>query len=208
MRLVVVLALASGCNVHWSTPGATRASSASPPSTAPPSRPEAAVSKPAPPAKPQRFVVAALGVSLVVPGDVKSEPAKNHDFGDPQIDLFGEASSFYLTVANADKDRYGLDERIRREQGEVAGTYFVDGVARVPVQLDIIRKARAGNGWEFEYSRPQVDQHHERFGTLLGYFSRRVVGGKKLNCFMVTTDEGDIARAAEACASLAPAVTP
>lgn len=142
----------------------------------------------------QQLMLAELNLSMPVPGDVQSKKHHSDAYGSPALLLTGEASNFAVIVANADSDRYTLDERIRRHMSE-----FKYGI-------DVIRRDSKPDGtWEFEFSYPIYSTEGQRMGSEMGYFSRKLVGGKKLNCFISGIDDTQVNQVATACAKLASA---
>jgi hypothetical protein len=138
------------------------------------------------------FVIAELGVSIQVPGDVVSAPFAEKSYGDPAIDLTGEASGFRVVVTDASADTLGLEERKRQQQ--VDFTYGVQILRATP---------RPDGGWGIEYSDPVYSTAGERMGVEYGYFGRRVVGGKKYNCFHAgQTSPAQTAKLIAACDTL------
>lgn len=135
--------------------------------------------------------ISELGVELLAPGDVIVKEHKADGYGaNPRL-LTGEVSRFDVIVTDAESDRYGIDERIRRHYSE-----FRYGV-------DIIRRADLPNGgWEFEFSYPEYFTDGTRAGTSMGYFSRRVVGGKKVNCFISGISDKVMNDVLKACQSV------
>ncbi len=142
----------------------------------------------------QSLVIPELGITLKVPGDVKAAKHRNNNYGDPSILLSGDASGFDLILTNAEGDRYGLDERLKRQMSEYR------------YGMDVIRKENAPNGaWDFEYSYPIYYQDGTRGGTEMGYFSRKVISGKKINCLIAGTSEAGLGKVIDACKTVAMA---
>ncbi len=143
----------------------------------------------------QDLLIPELGITVKVPGDVKASKHRNNNYGDPSILLTGGASGFDLILTNAEGDRYGLDERLKRQQSE-----FRYG-------MDVIRKDNVSkNGtWDFEYSYQIYNTDGTRGGTGMGYFARKVVAGKKLNCLIAGASEAGLGKVIEACKTVASA---
>ena len=80
-------------------------------------------------------------------------------------------------------------------------------VARAADSLDVIRQGEKNGAWEFEYSYPLYFQDGTSAGTEMGYFSRKVVGGKKYNCLLSGLSQKKLEAVIEACESIAPAKT-
>lgn len=135
--------------------------------------------------------ISELGIELLAPGDVVVKEHKADGYGGSPRLLTGEVSGFDVIVSDAESDRYGIDERIRRHYSE-----FRYGV-------DIIRRGNLPNGgWEFEFSYPEYYTDGTRAGTSMGYFSRRVVGGKKVNCFISGVSDKLMSDVLKACQSV------
>ncbi len=108
--------------------------------------------------------------------------------------LEGAASHFSVIITDANKDRYGLTERLTRQQSE-----FRYG-------MDVIRQGeKPGGNWEFEYSYPTYFESGASAGTEMGYFSRKVVGGKKYNCLLSGLSQKELDAVIDACDSIAAA---
>lgn len=144
--------------------------------------------------KEQQLFIPELGIKVTVPGDVTAKKRDNTAYGSPDVLLEGPASYFALIITDATKDRYGLAERLTRQQSE-----FRYG-------MDVIRQGeKPGGSWEFEYSYPLYFQDGTSAGTEMGYFSRKVVGGKKYNCLLSGLSQKKLDAVIEACDSIAPA---
>lgn len=138
------------------------------------------------------FTIAELGLSIVVPGDVQAEDAGIQNYGTKTQKLEGDASEFLLFVSNADRDRFGLEERIR---------FYRTSEFQYGMTV-IARRALPQGGWAFEFSYPQYDGRGNVQATYLGYFSHRVVAGKKVNCFVSGLDDDQLDDVERACQSL------
>lgn len=146
--------------------------------------------------KEQELVIPELGIKVKVPGDVTFKKRDVTSYGTPDVILEGPASYFALIITDATKDRYGLAERLTRQQSE-----FRYG-------MDVIRKGEKPSGaWDFEYSYPLYYQDGTSAGTEMGYFSRKVVGGKKYNCLLSGLSQKKLEAVIDACDSIAPAKT-
>lgn len=147
-------------------------------------------------AKEQELVIPELGIKVKVPGDVTAKKRDVSSYGTPDIFLEGKASYFALIITDATKDRYGLAERLTKQQSE-----FRYGI-------DVIRQGeKPGGAWEFEYSYPLYFQDGTSAGTEMGYFARKVVGGKKYNCLLSGLSQKKLDAVIDACESIAPAKT-
>lgn len=135
--------------------------------------------------------ISELGIELLAPGDVQVKEHKADGYGANPRMLSGEVSGFDVIVTNAESDRYDMNERITRHYSE-----FRYGV-------DVIRRNNLPNGgWEFEFSYPEYYTDGTRAGTSMGYFSRRVVGGKKINCFISGVSDKVLTDVLKACQSV------
>jgi hypothetical protein len=144
--------------------------------------------------KEQELFVPELGIKIKVPGDVKAKVRDVASYGSPDVMLEGPASYFALIVTDATKDRYGINERLTRQQSE-----FRYG-------MDVVRREeKPGGAWEFEYSYPLYYQDGTSAGTEMGYFSRKVVGGKKYNCLLSGLSQKKLEAVITACDSIAAA---
>ena len=144
--------------------------------------------------KEQELFVPELGIKIKVPGDVKAKVRDVASYGTPDLILEGPASYFTLIITDATKDRYGINERLTKQQGE-----FRYG-------MDVIRREeKPGGSWDFEYSYPLYFQDGTSAGTEMGYFSRKVVGGKKYNCLLSGLSQAKLDAVITACDSIAPA---
>jgi hypothetical protein len=144
---------------------------------------------------PQKLKVAELGIEVTVPGDVACQPHTSTAYGDPALLLKGPVSRFALILTDAGSDRYGIDERIRKQRSHF--TYGIDVVRR---------KARGDGSWEFEYSTPTYFTDGKRAWDEMGVFARRVVGGKKYNCLIAgLSSQKALDEAVKACLSIKPA---
>jgi hypothetical protein len=144
---------------------------------------------------PQKLRVAELGVEVTVPGDVEYKPHHSPAYGDPALLLSGPVSHFSLILTNAGSDRYGLDDRIRKQRSQ-----FTYGI-------DVVRKKQRGDGsWEFEYSTPTYFNDGKRAWDEVGVFARRVVAGKRYNCLIAgLSSQKALDEAVKACLSIKPA---
>ena len=147
-------------------------------------------------AKEQELVIPELGIKVKVPGDVTFKKRDVTSYGTPDVLLEGPASYFSLIITDATKDRYGLAERLTKQQSE-----FRYGI-------DVIRQGeKPGGSWEIEYSYPLYFNDGSSAGTEMGYFSRKVVGGKKYNCLLSGLSQKKLEAVIDACDSIAPAKT-
>ncbi|GEM_PF-2871766 len=145
-------------------------------------------------AKQQQLVVPELGIKITVPGDVTAKVRDVASYGSPDLILEGPASYFSVIVTDASKDRYGINERLTRQQSE-----FRYG-------MDVIhREEKPGGAWAFEYSYPLYYQDGTSAGTEMGYFSRVVVGGKKYNCLLSGLSQKKLEAVISACDSIVAA---
>jgi hypothetical protein len=145
--------------------------------------------------KPQQLVIPELAIRITVPGDVAFKARDVSAYGSPDYILEGGASYFTLIVTDATSDRYGLAERLTKQMAEYR------------YGMDVIRKdQKPGGSWDFEYSYPLYFQDGTSAGTEMGYFSRKVVGGKKYNCLLSGLGSQKALDAViSACDSIAPA---
>ncbi len=144
--------------------------------------------------KSQQLVVPELGIKITVPGDVTAKVRDVASYGSPDLILEGPASYFSVIVTDASKDRYGINERLTKQQSE-----FRYG-------MDVIhREEKPGGSWAFEYSYPLYYQDGTSAGTEMGYFSRVVVGGKKYNCLLSGLSQKKLEAVISACDSIAVA---
>jgi hypothetical protein len=135
-----------------------------------------------------------LGMSLRVPGDVEVKPHHSDAYGTPAMLLSGEVSGFGVIVSNAAEDRYDFTQRLARHRSE-----FRYGI-------DVIRQNQgAGGTFEFEFSYPVYYNDGTRGGNQMGYFARKNVSGKKVNCFISGLSDRGISRVVEACKTVATA---
>lgn len=142
----------------------------------------------------QKLLIPELGITVDVPGDVEAKPHKSTAYGDPALLLEGEASHFELILSNAESDRYDLTQRVKKH-----GSDFTYGI-------DVIRQDQQANGeWDFEYSYPIYFTDGSRGGNQMGYFSRKVVQGKKYNCFIAGITEKRLGDIVKTCATIAKA---
>lgn len=141
--------------------------------------------------KEQELLVPELGIKIKVPGDVTAKVRDVASYGSPDVILEGPASYFSVIVTDATKDRYGINERLTKQQAE-----FRYG-------MDVIRREeKPGGAWEFEYSYPLYFQDGTSAGTEMGYFSRKVVGGKKYNCLLSGLSQKKLDAVITACDSI------
>lgn len=138
--------------------------------------------------------VSELGVTLKVPGDVEVESHRSGACGTPAMLLSGKASGFSVIVTNAADDRYDFAERLARHRSE-----FRYGI-------DVIRQNQgAGGTFEFEFSHPTSFTDGTRVGSERGYFARKNVGGKQVNCLISGVSDSALSRVIEACKTVATA---
>lgn len=121
----------------------------------------------------QTLVIPELGVRVTVPGDVEYRQHHSNNLGEPAVFLEGKASGFALILANAAEDRYGKRERMDKQ------------LADFNYNLTFLRQQQKPDGsWEFEYVSTVYLADGSRAGQEFGYFSRRNIGKKKINCLI------------------------